>query len=127
MRQALIDDYKTNNRKSRLDLTLLDEHFADHRASHITTGEIKKFSAKVQAKGRANGTINRQLSHLQRMFRLAMIDERLAAMPHIPKLKEAPARQGFVEPQEFETLLVRLPTCRWSRAWPTPECASRRF
>ena len=61
----------------------------------------------------ANGTINRELTVLGRMLRLAYENGKLVRMPVIRKLSEAPRRQGFFERERFEAAR-RRPTCRGS-------------
>lgn len=109
MRAALLDDYAANNRKSHLRIGHLDSFFAGRRANAIRTADIRQFVVAMQKEGLANGTINRQLSALGRMLKLALIDERIAAVPYVPKLKEAPPRKGFLSPDDFARLLARLP------------------
>jgi integrase len=53
--------------------------------------------------------INRELQILKRCFSLAMKDGRLAMKPHIAMLKEAPARAGFFEREQYEAVLKHLP------------------
>ena len=57
----------------------------------------------------ANGTINRELSALKRMFSLAIKAGTLHGKPDIPKLREANPRQGFFEPAQFEAVRGHLP------------------
>lgn len=57
----------------------------------------------------ANGTINRELGLLIRMFKLAMENRRVAAVPVIRKLKEAAPRQRFFERDQFEAVKGLLP------------------
>jgi len=67
-------DYVMNKRKSsrRLNdfITHLSASFSHMRAAHISTDKIKGYIAKRQSEA-ANGTINRELGCLKRMFRLA--------------------------------------------------------
>jgi integrase len=72
-------------------------------------GRIRDFIANRQAEGAANGTINRELALLRRMFKLAVQDETLRTIPHFPMLKEAPPRRGFLECGDFQKLRRELP------------------
>jgi integrase len=119
LRAAYISDYATNGRKSlrfdkegkpKLDkVARLDKFFAGRRASEIDSDQMRKFTAALQAEGLENGTINRSLSALRRMFHLAKRDQKLRDIPYFPMLKEAEPRQGFFEPQEYVALRNALP------------------
>lgn len=97
-------------RQGRLyELVHLDGFFHDRRASGITTDEIRAYIEKRQKEGAANGTINRELAILRRMFRLAVEDGKLRDVPHFPILKEAPPRKGFLEHTDYQRLRQELP------------------
>jgi len=57
----------------------------------------------------ANGTVNRELSALRRMFRLAVRTKKLSSVPFIPMLAEDNAREGFFEAADFEAVAAHLP------------------
>lgn len=119
MRDSLLTDYRTNNRKSLFrnkdgaeyvcGLKYLDEFFIGLRAVEITTDLVREFSSKRQSAGSPNSTINRSLAALRRMFSLAKEDGKLRDVPHIPMLKEPPPRKGFLEHHEFQSLRLTLP------------------
>ena len=117
MGHALVADYKTNNRKwvhERKDegpymLAHLDAFFSGYRAVNITTDRIREFIRERQREGLANGTINRSLALLRRMFRLAVQDGKLRHVPYFPMLKEAPPRKGFLEHEQYARLRQELP------------------
>jgi integrase len=119
MRGALYADYETNHRKwLRLDrdgnpylcgISHLDDVFSGQRAQTITTSSIRKFIEKRQADGASNGTINRELALLRRMFNLAVEDGTLRTAPHFPMLREAAPRKGFLEYADFQRLRQELP------------------
>ena len=119
MRDALYADYGTNRRKwlrtgknGKLyicGVSHLDDFFARQRALTITTSRIRGFIVKRQADGASNGTVNRELALLRRMFNLAVEDGTLRTAPHFPMLKEAPPRRGFFEYGEFQRLRQELP------------------
>jgi hypothetical protein len=46
----------------------------------------------------------------KRIFSLAIKSGRIAMKPHIPMLREAPARAGFFEPEQYKSVLAHLPT-----------------
>jgi integrase len=115
LREALLADYAANERKwftrqgQLYELVHLDAAFRDLRAVDITTDSIRAFIRDRQEKGAANGTINRSLALLRRMFRLAAADGKLREVPHFPMLKEAPPRKGFLEHADYQKLRQDLP------------------
>jgi integrase len=119
MRDALLADYAANKRKwLRKDkggkayiigVSHLDHFFSGYRAVNITTDAIRAFIRRRQEEGAANGTINRSLALLRRMFYLAVKDGKLHDVPHFPMLKEAPPRRGFLEHADFRRLRMELP------------------
>jgi integrase len=113
-------DYVVNQRKSlrhdaagnpHLDKVVrLDGFFSGYRASEIDADRIRKFIREEQTKGLSNGSINRSISALRRMFNLAKEDGKVRDLPHFPMVKEAPPRKGFLERDGYEKLLAALPT-----------------
>ena len=79
------------------------------RAIDITPDRIQAFMLARQTEGASNATINRETSVLRHAFNLMVKAGRLSRVPHIPKLDEAPPRQGFVEPDDFHLLHEALP------------------
>jgi integrase len=113
MEQYILDDYKTNGKRSldrvKISLENLREYFAGCRAEALTTDKINVYKRERQAEGAANASINRDLSALKRMFNLAIQAGRLSHRPYIPMLKEKNVRTGFFEANEFLTLREGLP------------------
>src|SRR5271167_3271050 len=119
MREALYADYGANQRRWLragkdgkpyiCGVSHLGDFFARQRALTITTCRIREFISKRQADGASNGTVNRELALLRRMFNLAVEDGALRTVPHFPMLKEAPPRKGFFEYAEFQRLRQELP------------------
>ena len=87
----------------------LDKFFPGLSVREITTTTMKNFAALLQSKGLSNGSINRSLSALRRMFYLAKEEERLRYIPHFPMLEESAPRKGFFERVEYERLYAALP------------------
>ena len=106
MRDALYADYPTNHRKSLrigkdgkpyvCGVSHLDDFFAGRRASAMNTGLLRECIVKRQTHPASNGTINRELALLRRMFSLAVEDGTLRTIPHFPMLREAAPRKGFL-------------------------------
>jgi integrase len=59
--------------------------------------------------GPSNGEINRELTTLKRMFRLAVQAGKLLHAPHIPLLREDNVRTGFFEAEQLTAVLRHLP------------------
>ena len=57
----------------------------------------------------ANGTVNRELSALRRMFTLAWQRGMVTSRPYIPMMREENVREGFFDPAEFDVLAAGLP------------------
>jgi integrase len=114
LRESFYSDYEINARKSlRRDkegkpyldkVARLDAFFSGYRACDIDADLIRRFTKDQQGRGLANGTINRSISGLRRMFNLALEDGTLREIPHFPMLKEATPRQGFFEREQYEAL-----------------------
>ena len=108
-------DYQINKRKTlrRVDefMSHLKTCFRQMRATSITTERIKAYIVKRQQQGAANGTINRELACLKRMFRLGFqqTPQLVVRVPHIPQLKEHNIRSGFFEHEDFLALRGALP------------------
>ncbi len=112
----LMDEYRANNRKSfmwlkrRIELHLMPV-FNGFSAIEITTDRARAYIIARQQQGASNGTINRELAALKRMFSLAsrMTPPKVTHVPFIPMLKETNVRQGFFEHREYLALLHELP------------------
>ena len=110
-----LQDYQINGRKTgdrANELTdRLRETFGRFRACRMTSEHIRAYIARRQSKGIANGTINRELAALKRMFRLAgqQTPPLVASAPHIPHLHENNVRQGFFTEEQYKLLRAVLP------------------
>lgn len=119
LRDALLADYAANKRKwlrigkdgkpYLCGLSTLNVFFKNFRAVDISADSLRAFIRGQQEGGAANGTINRSLALLRRMFRLAVADGKLREIPHFPMLKEAPPRKGFLEHADYQKLRQELP------------------
>jgi integrase len=110
---ALLTDYQVNAKRSinaaRLSLRHLRSYFETDRAVDVTTDRIRAYMLERQNEGAANGSINRELAALKRAFKLMLQAGRLSHAPHVPMLREANPRQGFLEPADFASLRDALP------------------
>ncbi len=109
---ALLRDYEVNGRKS-LDSVerRLRKHvlpfFGEMPANEVGTDQINSYIAARQKEQAENGTINREMAALKRMYSLARTSTppKVRAVPVFPRLKENPPRQGFVEDQQYSSLV----------------------
>lgn len=105
-------DYEINGRRSvrsiRLSISHLEKFFEFFHAVDITTDKVREYISKRQAEGAANASINRELAALKRAFTLAVNGGRLTGKPHIAKLEENNARQGFLDYGDFLRLKAEL-------------------
>ena len=113
--QDLINDYKVNNKKStaRAERSIkhLRGYFEGVRAIDINTDRLRTYILQRQDEGAENGTINREMSALKRMFSLArqMTPPKIINIPYMPHLQENNARTGFFEYEGYRSLLKALP------------------
>ncbi len=110
-----LQDYEVNKKKSVVRARQLVAHlrrrFARLRATGITSQRIRDYIQHRQSAGAANGTINRELSALRRMFRLAANETPplVDAVPQITLLEEQNVRTGFVTERDYHALSAGLP------------------
>jgi integrase len=76
----------------------------------IGTDMARAFVAQRQKEGAGSAVINNSLAALRRMLKVAYEDGKIQAVPIIHLLKAPPARRGFLEVEDFNTLLGLLPT-----------------
>jgi integrase len=112
MTSDLLNHYRANEQDTeavKYPIARLRKSFGFDKAIDITTDRIRQHIAKNQEVGAANGTINRDLAALKRMFSLALQANKLSRKPHIPTLEENNARQGFLDHGSFFALRENLP------------------
>lgn len=121
MRYLLFREYETKERKSLLTgkdgekyihhINHVDDFFRGRLALSIDSHLIDAFVVQRRNDGAMNGTINRGLSLLRHMFRIA-VKKKLLRSDHVPEftmLKESEPRKGFLEPEDFPALRQELP------------------
>jgi integrase len=111
--EDLRTEYKANERRSatRLETSLdrLLPFFGQARAVDVMMADVNAYIASRQDAGAANGTINRELSALRRLYSLAVRGEKIHRAPKIIALAEDNVRQGFFEREQFEAVRRHLP------------------
>jgi integrase len=113
--ELFLQDYHINGRKTlqRAEelAARLRKTFGRFRACRITSKHILGYIARRQSEGLANGTINRELAALKRMFHLAsqQTPPLVSTRPHIPHLQENNVRQGFFTEEDYKVLRGVLP------------------
>jgi hypothetical protein len=108
----LLNHYRANEQDAeavKYPIARLRKSFGFDKAIDITTDRIRLHIAKSQEAGAANGTINRDLAALKRMFSLALQANKLSRKPHIPTLEETTRGKAFSITEAF--LLFERP-CR---------------
>jgi integrase len=112
----VLADYRLRKRR---DLKTVEWRYKAHiedalgslQASRVTNAQIRAYIETRRSAGATDATINRELSIVRRAFTLAMREDPplILRAPHVPKLDEDNARQGFLEPEQYEKLLEELP------------------
>src|SRR4051812_10605359 len=112
----VVEDYKHAKKRSVKDVEYriglhIRPLLGDIRAAQFGLSHFKKYVSARRQQGAADATINRELAIVRRGFTLAsQADPPLVSRsPHIPKLDEDNARQGFVEHAQYVALLEKLP------------------
>jgi integrase len=110
--EDFIRDYKINGKTSLDDAEArwrlyLEPFFGRMKASQVTSVLLNKYVDKRQEAGAANGSINRELAALKRMFNLGheATPPKIFYIPHFPTLAENNVRQGFLEDAQYQKLL----------------------
>lgn len=119
LRAALLANYVERGNKSLMTtvdgsetiwgLKALDGFFKEMPITKITTDAARQFAQSRLNDGAANGTINRSLALLRRMFAIAHEDGKIQHKPKIRLLKAGAARKGFLPREKFDELLAHIP------------------
>jgi hypothetical protein len=114
LRALYLNDYAKQGHKSlRTNVETGEDYvcglkYLDIFMGHTQDGDDDAFVAQRQADGVANGTINRSLAALRRMFALAIERGSLRYAPKIKMLPEGKARTGFLEIENYDKLYAAL-------------------
>jgi integrase len=108
----LREHYKATGERDEVEagsrLKHLDAFFRGRRVTSIGPELAEAYATKRQAEGASNASINRELSVLIRMLRLAYERGGVVRLPIIRRLKEAGPRRGFFEADQFNAVRRRL-------------------
>jgi integrase len=88
----------------------LDQFFEGYRAVEVDADQVRKFHLEEKQRGSSNGTINRSVACLRRMFTLAQRDGKMRTAPFFPMLPEAKPRRGTLAQDKYTALLAELPS-----------------
>jgi integrase len=82
--------------------------FAGRRIATVGPADATRYTVQRRTEGAANGTIKRELSTLTTMLNLAAEHGKLWRVPKLRKPPDGKPRQGFLEPEQFETVVRSL-------------------
>ena len=111
--EDMLNDYRINGKKSVKDAeraakTLIPFFGAGRKAQSLGSSDISAFVAQRQADGLTNGSINRELAALKRMYNLGLRNGKIIRKPHIEMLQEDNVRKGFFEWEQFQAVHAML-------------------
>jgi len=113
--QDYLRDYRTHGRKAVKDAEryarVLSEAFDGLRAVDLMSDRIAAYIERRRKQGAANGTLNKELGALRRMFSLGLRQQppKVLRVPPIPRFKEHSVRTGFFEHDDFLVMRGVLP------------------
>src|SRR5438093_10313984 len=106
-----LNDYRINERSAlttaEVYVERLSKHFGGMRAVHLSTDKAVAYvAARKKEETRigttpANGTLNRELAALRRMFNLGRKAGKVMHVPYIPALEENNVRKGFFNHADY--------------------------
>jgi integrase len=112
----LVEEYTLNGRASLRELNIrlnksLRKFFGGLRAATVGTRQVQAYILKRKKEGVKNATVNRELEHLRRAFKLGFEAEpQLVLRPlKYKKLTEDNVREGLLEHDKYLALRAGLP------------------
>lgn len=108
----LLQDYKFRGKASLGFLSHLKQvraMFGDLRVIDCNEALMDNTIDYWLGKGRAAGTINREMQILGQAFKLGVEHKRLSSAPKVRRLPDNARRQGFFEREQFEAVVKYLP------------------
>lgn len=109
----LVNHHKMNGRNTKKLEARIKNHltsvFQKRRLNDITSAELTAYAVKRQGEDATNGTINRELALLRRVYTLAKQSGKLLHAPHVPMLREANPRSGFFDDEQIAAVISHLP------------------
>jgi integrase len=110
---ALVNYHKARDRNTKKMERRIAMHlapvFAGWRMSEITVADTEAYLVRRKESGAATATINRELGLLKQMFSVAVRAGKLMVKPSIQLPAERNARQGFLEHDQYQSVLRCLP------------------
>lgn len=112
--ELVLASYRENGFRSEARICKALDHVVSYfgastPAETVSSLHVSRYVSFRLGEGAAKATCNRELEALRRGFTLAIRFGLLAARPHIPRLREANARRGFVERDQLARILAALP------------------
>jgi integrase len=109
--RLILEDYQQQQKKSlswvkrRLKLHIIPA-LGKVRAAKFGTEDLNRYIDQRRMKGAGNGSINRELSIIKRVFNLAILHDPplVARKPTVKMLKENNVRTGFLEDEQYKAL-----------------------
>lgn len=120
--EDFLRDYRINDKKSTAHAERrwklhLEPFFGAARVGQVTNSLIGKYIDQRMSEKAKNGSINRELAALKRMFRLGHQAQKINWLPPFPKrLAENNVRTGFVDDKQFAVLTAAADEL-WLRAF----------
>ena len=107
-------DYQVNGNKSLRRLKVATRHLREHldgarKARTITSDVVTSYVAARLKENASKATCNMEMAFLARAFRLASKAGKVNARPEMNMLRVDNARKGFLEVEQFRTVLRHLP------------------